>query len=131
MVFVRTDKGCLISITHKVNQDGYLRKRWKDGAEMFHRFIYRAHKGEIPEGHEVDHLCKVRACCEPEHLEAKPKDQHLDETNRGRYADRMAAAKEVWLRDRPKGVQLAELFGVTFSAACRWIREWKNEPQAA
>lgn len=35
-----------------------------------HRFSHEYFIGEIPDGHEADHLCKVRACCNPLHLEA-------------------------------------------------------------
>ena len=35
-----------------------------------HRFSYEYHIGPIPDGQEVDHLCKVRHCCNPQHLEA-------------------------------------------------------------
>jgi len=35
-----------------------------------HSVTYRLSKGEIPSGLELDHLCRNRACCNPEHLEA-------------------------------------------------------------
>jgi len=35
-----------------------------------HRVFYRYLIGAIPEGYEVDHLCKNRCCCSPFHLEA-------------------------------------------------------------
>lgn len=35
-----------------------------------HRFMYEQAKGPIPEGLEIDHLCRNRACCNPAHLEA-------------------------------------------------------------
>lgn len=35
-----------------------------------HRVSYEIHKGQIPEGLHIDHLCRYRACCNPEHLEA-------------------------------------------------------------
>ena len=35
-----------------------------------HRVTYKHYKGPIPEGLEIDHLCRVRSCCNPEHLEA-------------------------------------------------------------
>ena len=34
-----------------------------------HRFAYQVNKGKIPEGLQLDHLCKNRKCCNPEHLE--------------------------------------------------------------
>lgn len=35
-----------------------------------HRIAYEAFVGPIPAGMEIDHLCRNRACCRPEHLEA-------------------------------------------------------------
>ena len=37
--------------------------------EMAHRFAYELLVGPIPEGLTLDHLCRVRHCCNPEHLE--------------------------------------------------------------
>lgn len=38
--------------------------------EKGHRFMYRVYKGEIPEGLQIDHLCMVKNCINPDHLEA-------------------------------------------------------------
>ena len=35
-----------------------------------HRVAYRWFVGEVPDGREIDHLCRVRRCCNPAHLEA-------------------------------------------------------------
>lgn len=49
----------------------------------------------------------------------KLKDNHL------RYKKRKDKAKEYWSETHCSGASLASLVGVSFSAACRWIREWK------
>lgn len=48
-----------------------------------HRFAYECYVSSIPEGHEVDHLCKNRGCCNPQHLEAIT----VQENRRRRNAD--------------------------------------------
>ncbi|MFF9577324.1 HNH endonuclease signature motif containing protein [Streptomyces rubiginosohelvolus] len=37
---------------------------------MAHRVSYEASVGPIPAGYHIDHLCRVRDCVNPEHLEA-------------------------------------------------------------
>lgn len=127
-----TECGCFVPLSHKLNPDGYFRKLWgntraKPVAEMFHRFIYRAHKGEIPAGYEVDHLCNNRACCNPEHLEAIDGSAHAIKSNEERYRERHDAAKAYWLEHRCTGTALGGLYGVDLSTACGWIKGWKKE----
>lgn len=41
-------------------------KRW---ISLVHRSAYAAMVGAIPDGLQIDHLCRVRACVNPAHLE--------------------------------------------------------------
>lgn len=34
-----------------------------------HRVVYEHHRGPIPEGMVIDHLCRTKACVNPDHLE--------------------------------------------------------------
>ncbi len=36
---------------------------------MAHRIFYTLFKGDVPEDMALDHLCKVRRCVNPDHLE--------------------------------------------------------------
>ena len=37
---------------------------------LVHRYTYTTFVGEIPDGLQIDHLCRTRPCCNPAHLEA-------------------------------------------------------------
>lgn len=42
-----------------------------------HRVMYEAHVGPIPDGLDLDHLCRVRACVNPAHLESVTRSENL------------------------------------------------------
>lgn len=52
-----------------VNADGYGRFLLAGANRLAHRVSYELFIGPIPEGLEIDHLCRVRNCVNPEHLE--------------------------------------------------------------
>lgn len=53
-----------------LNNYGYGQFFFDGKARKAHRLSYEWAYGPIPEGLEIDHLCKVRHCVRPEHLEA-------------------------------------------------------------
>lgn len=46
------------------------------GSASTHRTAYTWFVEPIPDGLELDHLCRVRACCNPAHLEATTKSEN-------------------------------------------------------
>lgn len=42
-----------------------------------HRVIYEWAFGPIPDGMDIDHLCRNRACCNPWHLEVVTRSENL------------------------------------------------------
>ncbi len=54
----------------KINKAGY-GQTWVNGKHISaHRAYYEQANGTIPKGLQIDHLCKVTTCVNPEHLEA-------------------------------------------------------------
>lgn len=64
---VSTDTGCLI--WQGATTEGYGRINLNGSLRLAHRVAYEAAVGPIPEGMSLDHLCRVRACINPAHLE--------------------------------------------------------------
>lgn len=70
---IETDCGyltpCLLWQGAKTNS-GY-GKTWRNGkTSLAHRVSYIQNCSEIPEGFDVDHLCGIKTCVNPAHLEA-------------------------------------------------------------
>lgn len=53
--------------------------------QLAHRHAYRLVLGAIPEGYEIDHLCFVRKCVNPAHLEAVTKQENIQRSNARRW----------------------------------------------
>jgi hypothetical protein len=52
-----------------LQSEGYAQFYWRRKKDYGHRVAYMVLEGEIPSGLELDHLCRVRQCVNPEHLE--------------------------------------------------------------
>ena len=56
------------------------------GAGYAHRISYEWAKGPVPTGLEIDHLCRVRHCVNPDHLEAVDRRENLNRSPLVAYA---------------------------------------------
>jgi len=60
----------------RLDADGYGTTKWENKTVLAHRLFYQFAFGGIPNGLEVDHLCRVHACVKPSHLEAVTKAEN-------------------------------------------------------
>lgn len=131
--FFVKDSGCIIPTSHAPNRDGYIRLSIGNPHNMkmymLHRAIYEAKYGKLKNGNEINHKCECRQCCNPDHLESLDRKTHLINTNKSRYHERKMNARITWGDSGMKmtGTRLSEIYDVSFSIACRWIRDWKKE----
>src|SRR5689334_1886116 len=84
------DTGCWLWNEGSLDWSGY-GQYWYDGATRgAHRVAYGLLVGDIPEGLQIDHLCRTPSCVNPEHLEVvAPKENTL----RGNTLPALNAAK--------------------------------------
>lgn len=72
--------GCWIWGAAQTDQ-GYGSFRVDGRSVAAHRWAYVEARGPVPEGLELDHLCRNRSCVRPDHLEAVT---HVENVRRGR-----------------------------------------------
>lgn len=65
---VRMRSGCWI-IPDRMPDNGYTRLLTRGGYQLLHKWLYEKLYGKIRKPLCLDHLCRNRACCNPEHLE--------------------------------------------------------------
>ena len=103
--------------TGPLNNKGYGRS----GDGYAHRRSYEIFTGPIPEGLEIDHLCRNRRCVNPEHLEAVTHVENLRRTLHTRTETHCASGHEYsefgFWQDRAGRIKCKE---------CRRVREYPD-----
>lgn len=93
----RTETGCW-EWSGDHTPDGYGRLTSLRHTILVHRYSYQRHVGPIPDGLQLDHLCRNRGCCNPAHLE--PVTAQVN-SRRGVGPSAVNAAKEACHRGHP------------------------------
>lgn len=113
---------------------GHGRFRAEGRKVLVHVWVYARLVGPIPDGLELDHLCRVPFCCNPDHLEAVT---HRENVLRGVGAGALNAAKVECPKGHPYSPDntYVDSLGRRVCRACRaaWQRRYRatHRPQTA
>lgn len=92
--WLRTEaKGDCIEWIKARNANGYGWVYYNARARLTHRVAYELSVGPIPDGLQIDHLCRNRACCNPYHLEPVTLSENVRRGMAAERAREIGAAK--------------------------------------
>ena len=120
------ENGCWIW-TGALSSTGYGAVRWEGRIWNTHRLLYIDLVGEVPKELTMDHLCRNRACCNPQHLE--PVTQRVN-ILRGRGVTAENIAKDACVHGHRFTVEITiiEKTGGRHCKTCRekHIKAWRE-----
>ena len=122
--YVEDENGCWIWQGHILNSgygSGWFNKRRMTA----HRGYYEAAVGPIPEGMDIDHLCNVKLCVNPAHLEAVTRAENIRRKSSTILTARDAAYIK---RSRERAKDLAARFGISHHQvnSIRCGKKWRD-----
>jgi hypothetical protein len=106
---------------------GYCRMMYKGKKALVHRAYWEMHRGPIPEGMTIDHICRVRHCVNPDHLRVVTLAVNSQETNRRRLSDEdIRRIRSLWPAMNQS--EIARLYDTVPSHISRIVRRetWKD-----
>lgn len=118
------------------NKDGYVRicnvpRNLGGKLVMRHRWFWETYVGPIPEGYEINHLCKNRRCFNIRHLECIDGTEHAIKGNVERYKEDYLEFKKLYAVCFEDKVFSQKEWGemMNRSQACisKWINKIKSE----
>lgn len=139
---LKTDAGCWIWIG-SLNNRGYGQVKKSApgrGCMLAHRAMYELYVGTIPQGLELDHLCRNRSCVRPDHLQPVLHQENMRRGVNGNYthpekrprgeshgqsklsAAQVAEIRRLFLLGEYRGLELAARFAISRSQVSRIVR---------
>lgn len=111
-----------------INNGGYGEAHWTT-TQKTHRVVYELLVGEVPKNLVLDHLCRNRACCNPEHMEPVTNQEN---TQRGAKAvldaEKVLRIRTLYAQSSLTLHQIADMFDIS-SATVRQVTSgmtWDN-----
>lgn len=98
---------------------------------LAHRWYYQFHKGRIPGGLVLDHLCNNRNCVNPDHLEPVTFMENIrraPKTGRPRWIT-PSVGLAMWIAENSTSLsrsQIADMLGVSRASITRTLGSWSG-----
>lgn len=110
---------------------GYARYYVADtGKQVYgHEWAYEQTYGPVPEGKELDHLCRNRACVNPAHLDPVTHAENCRRGSRARLDWDAVHLMRAMFQEGVSNAQLHRAFGVSRSRVAQVThnKEWKED----
>lgn len=126
---VNPDTGCWEWQRH-INMHGYGQGYDPAGtSKLAHRLMYERHVGPVPDGLELDHLCRNRRCVNPAQLQGGPGYENQRRAPRTKLGIEQARTiRRLYATGRHSHRSLAAQFGVSHQTIASVIanRKWRD-----
>lgn len=112
-----------------LDADGYASYEVNQKYISGHRYYYLKHKGEIPLGLQLDHLCCNRACVNPDHLECVSQSENIRRGKHTKITINIAKKiRQLYKTGNFYQRQIAEIYNISQSTvtAITSGRYWKD-----
>jgi hypothetical protein len=115
---------------HGLDKYGYGVTNKKTGGvpQRAHRVVYEREKGPIPEGLDLDHLCRVHACVNPDHTEPVTKAVNTQRGSLAKLTPEMVAEIRQLKASGKRTCEIVKLFPVSYAVirnVCNGVA-WRN-----
>lgn len=106
----------------RVDSAGYGRL----GRRLAHRAIYERRKGRVPDDMDLDHLCGIRSCVNPQHLEAVTRAENVRRGKLGKLTPE--TVRRIRVDNVSTYAELGEKYGVApgYVGMIKNRRRWKD-----
>lgn len=120
------DNGCW-SHALKPGPQGYRQVKVKCQPHPLHRFIYEHLRGPVEKSLDLDHLCRNRGCCNPDHLEAVSRSENCKRGLTGHNKKQEAAQRTHCSKGHPYTEENTIRSPTTRGRICKTCRDERNK----
>ncbi len=131
--YIVNENGCWVWQLF-LDKEGYgkvgRRKSGKTRMYMAHRVYYEKHRGKIPDGLQIDHLCRNHSCVNPEHLEAVTTGENTRRGDRTKLTwKKVKEIRRLWKTGKYYQQEIGNIFNIDQSTVSYIVNKklWKYQ----